>query len=495
MTPADDKRHGVVSAEEGVLVEGQATRDLVPYDENLLEQARTQWQFGDWQSLLRLDRDTLQHHPERAKLALLAASGHLQGGGLHQAREFVRLAQDWGCSNRLVMQVLAAGVHNSLGRAAVQAGQHGRAFTHFEDAIRLGVGGTDARLMARARAREQFEQLGQRMPDKLGDGGDHKDARGTAAVKLKLTDAALQSPIPVELFRSARDEDRVRALDVFRASLEPLWPESSVPELAWLATLHRDKSYSFVHFAGDYIPAKMAEKGQFYESPFLNLLARLHQPGKLIVDGGANIGNHTVFFAAVMGAPVVAFEPQPSNCQLLTANVHLNGLEERVDVRRVALGAQPGRISLVQALAGNYGSFTSDTSLVKRPEGDALPVVAFDLPLTTLDEELAQYANAVSIIKLDLEGMELDALRGARTVIGESLPVIAVECFTQSLFLQVKEFLSGFEYFAIDSTNATPTFIFLTWKNPRHQQLLARYLEMSSVGKFSSNPVFKETAK
>lgn len=50
---------------------------LVPYDENLLERSRTQWQFGDWHSLAQLQRETLQHHPDRARLALLAAAGHL----------------------------------------------------------------------------------------------------------------------------------------------------------------------------------------------------------------------------------------------------------------------------------------------------------------------------------------------------------------------------------------------------------------------------------
>lgn len=47
----------------------------VPYDEPLLERARTRWQFGDWNSLGQLDRNTLQHHPNRTKLALLAAAG------------------------------------------------------------------------------------------------------------------------------------------------------------------------------------------------------------------------------------------------------------------------------------------------------------------------------------------------------------------------------------------------------------------------------------
>lgn len=132
----------------------------VPYDENLLERARTQWQFGDWQSLARLERDTLQHHPERARLALLAAAGHLQTDNPAAARQFIRLARDWGCSKKLLTQVLVAGVHNSLGRAAAIVGQEPRARQHFETAIVIGTPGSDARLLTRARIDEQHAQLG-----------------------------------------------------------------------------------------------------------------------------------------------------------------------------------------------------------------------------------------------------------------------------------------------------------------------------------------------
>ena len=45
-----------------------------PYDEALLERSRTQWRFGDRPSLATLTRNTLQHHPDRAKLALLVAA-------------------------------------------------------------------------------------------------------------------------------------------------------------------------------------------------------------------------------------------------------------------------------------------------------------------------------------------------------------------------------------------------------------------------------------
>jgi FkbM family methyltransferase len=106
--------------------------EIVPYDENLLERSRTQWQLGDWGSLTQMSRDTLQHHPDRAKLALLAAAGHLQTNSTHVAKELIRLAQSWGCSKTMVSQVLVSGVYNGLGRAALAIGQSQRALTHFK---------------------------------------------------------------------------------------------------------------------------------------------------------------------------------------------------------------------------------------------------------------------------------------------------------------------------------------------------------------------------
>lgn len=134
--------------------------DLVPYDENLLERSRTQWQFGDWGSLAGISRDTLQHHPDRAKLALLAAAGHQGLGNAIEARQFIRLAMDWGCSKKLVGQILIAGVYNTLGRAAAIASQQQRSLMHFESAILLGSPSNDGRLLTQARVGEQLTQLG-----------------------------------------------------------------------------------------------------------------------------------------------------------------------------------------------------------------------------------------------------------------------------------------------------------------------------------------------
>lgn len=143
------------------IVESRAERTLASHDGGLLERARTQWQFGDWQSLVQINRDTLEHHPERAKLALLAAAGYLQTGrNDSEARQLIRLAQSWGASRKLINQILIAGVHNSLGRAAAISNQQQRASQHFENAITVGMPGSDTKLLTQARSGYQLSQFG-----------------------------------------------------------------------------------------------------------------------------------------------------------------------------------------------------------------------------------------------------------------------------------------------------------------------------------------------
>jgi hypothetical protein len=142
------------------VVESPIEQTIVPYDENLLERTRTQWRFGDWHSLAQLELETLQHHPDRAKLALLASAGLLQIGNTTKARQFIRLAQSWGISKKLICQVLAAGIHNSLGRAFMLVGHQSRALDHFESSIAVGDPGADIRLLTQARISQQCSKLG-----------------------------------------------------------------------------------------------------------------------------------------------------------------------------------------------------------------------------------------------------------------------------------------------------------------------------------------------
>lgn len=128
------------------------------YDKDLFERARTQWQFGDWESLARIERESLYHHPQRASLALLAAAGHQQRGNMEATREFTRLAKEWGASKKMISQVLIAGVYNTLGKASALCGQQKRAIGHFQESLRTAGNGGDIRLLSQARAGRETGQ-------------------------------------------------------------------------------------------------------------------------------------------------------------------------------------------------------------------------------------------------------------------------------------------------------------------------------------------------
>jgi hypothetical protein len=136
-----------------IAVETAQHSNTVPYDEQLLERARNQWLVGDWEGLSGISRDSLQHHPDRAKIALLAASGLSQTGQAGQARQFTQLAVAWGCPKRLVSQILISGVHNTIGRASAVAG-----LGHFEKALALGTPGATTAIMTKVRITQQLKQ-------------------------------------------------------------------------------------------------------------------------------------------------------------------------------------------------------------------------------------------------------------------------------------------------------------------------------------------------
>ena len=129
-------------------------------EKNLLESSRTQWQLGDWANLTKLQLKTLQDHPARDELALLAAVGQLQTGNIEEGRQLTGMARDWGCSKKLMSQLLISGVYNSLGRIAACSGQAQHAIQLFESAMEIAVINSELRPLTERRIYSQLSQLG-----------------------------------------------------------------------------------------------------------------------------------------------------------------------------------------------------------------------------------------------------------------------------------------------------------------------------------------------
>lgn len=143
---------------QSLIIENKATEPYaMAYDQDLLDKYRNLWQIGEWESLVTLDSDILEHHPDRAKLALIIASAWQQLNDLIVARGFIKKAKDWGCDKKLIAQIVIAGVHNTLGRVASLNGDEVRAMTHFRDAVK-GVSG-DSKLASQVRIQSELGKL------------------------------------------------------------------------------------------------------------------------------------------------------------------------------------------------------------------------------------------------------------------------------------------------------------------------------------------------
>lgn len=123
----------------------------------LLENAICHWQFGDWESLITLDIETIASNPHRAKLVLLMGAAHHQIGDLQFARQCIQQAKEWGCHKPLISRILIAGVHNNLGKAASVLQEKERALSHFTKAIQGGIG--DERLYSEVRQRAEIARI------------------------------------------------------------------------------------------------------------------------------------------------------------------------------------------------------------------------------------------------------------------------------------------------------------------------------------------------
>lgn len=132
-----------------------------PYDDSLLDRVTLRWQFGDWDSLVKVRDEDFLAHPHKDRIALYIGSGHLQLGNEDSGRRYVAMALDWGCNRDLVNRVLISGVYSALGSAAFAAGDQpsDQILHHFEQSIRVGAPQCDPELLSQARLGVQRKRL------------------------------------------------------------------------------------------------------------------------------------------------------------------------------------------------------------------------------------------------------------------------------------------------------------------------------------------------
>ena len=156
---------------------------------------------------------------------------------------------------------------------------------------------------------------------------------------------------------------------------------------------------------------------------------------KVGMDIGANIGKHTVDMAKTCDM-VIAIEPDKDSYKLLEENIACNDIDNKIVAYNIACGKKKGIVSFFRDAV--YP--TSNSITVKKNEQMTEEKVECD----TVDN----ICNGImlDIIKVDVEGGELDTLKGAKKTIDRCKPRIIFEAWDKAAADEIKDYLKRWDY-------------------------------------------------
>ena len=183
----------------------------------------------------------------------------------------------------------------------------------------------------------------------------------------------------------------------------------------------------------DVIQKRILATRNFFEADQLADVRGMIGADSVVVDAGANIGNHTVFFSLICGAKHVhSFEPMRVAFSILSRNIEINGLADRVTGHNFALGADEGWAELVRYVEYNTGGTVLD---LQKPGS---------YPVRTID---ALRLEKLDFLKIDVEGGQIEVLSGSRETLARCKPVVWVELRSKRKEIEIgTKFLADLGY-------------------------------------------------
>jgi FkbM family methyltransferase len=182
---------------------------------------------------------------------------------------------------------------------------------------------------------------------------------------------------------------------------------------------YRDRSYVITGYDdGDYILGKIRERETFFEKDVLEFIARRRLRG-IYVDVGANIGNHTLFFLTqTKSEHVIAVEGNADVVPVLKSNLRRNVANSDSYTVLEYFLSNHERVFFNRGRSGNVGSsFVTSVQLGL----DSSPVSTYRL------DEIVDRKRKVSLLKLDVEGHELEVLDSGREILTTHQPEVCAE--------------------------------------------------------------------
>jgi FkbM family methyltransferase len=173
-------------------------------------------------------------------------------------------------------------------------------------------------------------------------------------------------------------------------------------------------------------------RGEFAEFETVEWLRSVLKPGALAIDIGANVGQMTLEMAELVGpvGRVLAVEPAEGNLQVLRQHIAANGFTDRVVIVPAACSERSGETVEMTVFGADAGAVGSGHTLARSPGVAAERArhlhVTVQVPTVSVDGLCAEQRFVPEVIKIDVEGAELEVLRGARETLRKCRPLLRV---------------------------------------------------------------------
>jgi len=169
----------------------------------------------------------------------------------------------------------------------------------------------------------------------------------------------------------------------------------------------------------DWLERRAYFSGHYYQHDIELLLQRLLRPGDIWIDVGANIGLVSLIAAGRIGARGrgYAFEPNPDVYRRLVGHMSLNKISY-LSCKNVALGSEPGVAKLSRPVHSGQGSLVHSDDA----GGDRI-----DVPVVRGDDVLSVSNKDIALVKIDVEGYELEVLKGMTRILRHKDTAVIVE--------------------------------------------------------------------
>lgn len=201
------------------------------------------------------------------------------------------------------------------------------------------------------------------------------------------------------------------------------------------------------------VPRKFTNDFDMLSWPREEVIARYFtlKDGETFVDVGANVGKYCLYIAKENESKsinIIAIEAQSENYKALCRNIRLNrNFKNRIKPINKAVSDHRGKVTMHENLASGYRARFETFAIVNNVQGtsDNNKIGALlDVECDTLDNILAEATQKVDVMKIDIEGAEVMALKGASNVLRQ-LRTIIVEVHDYN-FEGVKEILERYNF-------------------------------------------------